>query len=143
MTSTLPAPGRRTGVQVIIPPDRLPSHRVWSRAARRFSADEVRAWNERNAPLLSMYGLEIADASVLPIDVPLPARGVRGPLQTELRDRLLLTSALGALAVSLAGRGDLLAVPPPGARPRQAILQGDQRPAFHRRHGRIALRPAR
>jgi fructose-1,6-bisphosphatase/sedoheptulose 1,7-bisphosphatase-like protein len=113
MTTTPAAPGRRTGVQVIIPPDRLASHRIYSRAARRFSADELRSWNERNAPLLSQYGLEIADVSVLPIEPPLPARGPRGALQMELLDRLLLTATLGALAVSLSGRGDLLAVPPP------------------------------
>lgn len=112
MTTTPSAPGRRTGVQVIIPPDRMASQRIYSRAARRFSADELRSWNERNHALLSQYGLEIAAVSVLPIELPLPARGARGPLQTELKDRLLLTATLGALAVSLSGRGDLLAVPP-------------------------------
>jgi fructose-1,6-bisphosphatase/sedoheptulose 1,7-bisphosphatase-like protein len=114
MTTTPSGPGRRTGVQVIIPPDRLASHRIYSRAARRFPADELRSWNERNAPLLSQYGLEIAAVSVLPIEIPLPAGGPRGPLQTDHLDRLLLTASLGALAVSLSGRGDLLAVPPSG-----------------------------
>src|SRR5262245_21237445 len=104
--------GRRTGVHVIVPPDRLPSRSIWSRAARRLDTEEVRSWSRRNAPLLAPYGLDIADVSVLPIDVPLPARGPRGPLQVDLQDRLVLTAALGALAVSLSGRGDLLAVEP-------------------------------
>ncbi|HKY34149.1 MAG TPA: fructose-bisphosphatase class II [Candidatus Polarisedimenticolia bacterium] len=110
---TLPAArGRRTGAQTIVPPDRLPSRNIYSRRARLFSADETASWNERNAALLRLYGLRVAHVAVLPLEPPLPGRGRRGALQTEHKDRLLLTAMMGALAVSLSGRGDLLAVPP-------------------------------
>jgi fructose-1,6-bisphosphatase/sedoheptulose 1,7-bisphosphatase-like protein len=39
------------------------------------------------------------------------AGAASGPLQSELRDRLILTGMMGALSVSLSGRGDLLAHP--------------------------------
>jgi fructose-1,6-bisphosphatase/sedoheptulose 1,7-bisphosphatase-like protein len=106
--------GRRTGVKVQLPPERLDSRRIFSREARRLSADEVRLWNQRNHPLLEQYGLEIASVMVLPVaratglatGTPPPGAG---PLQTGMRDRLLLAASLGALSVSMSGRGDLLA----------------------------------
>ncbi|MFQ5700886.1 MAG: fructose-bisphosphatase class II [Acidobacteriota bacterium] len=105
-------PGRRTNARVRIHPSRLDSRRIFSREARRLSTEETRSWNERNRPLLDRYQLDIAAISVLPLPVDSPAAGGKGPLQSEHRDRLLLTSALAALAVSVAGRGDLLAVDP-------------------------------
>lgn len=101
-------PGRRTGVKVQIPPDRLDSRRIFSREARRLGADEVRSWNERNGALLDQYGLEIASVMVLPIAAA-GGGAAAGPLQTVMRDRLVLTAMLGALSVSVSGRGDLLA----------------------------------
>ncbi len=107
------APGRRTGCRVVIPPDRLDSRRIWSREARRLDGDQVSDWNRRHAGLLEIYGLEIASITVLPIAPIASDRGRAGPLQTDHRDRLILAGALGALAVSASGRGDLLALAPP------------------------------
>jgi len=96
-------------VRVQVQPARLSSRSIYSRNACRLSADEVRVWNERNRPLLSTYGLEVASIKVLPLDLAPPRAGARtGLLQTDMKDRLLLTSMLGALAVSISGRGDLL-----------------------------------
>ena len=102
--------GRRTGVRTQPPPGRLSSRRIYSAAARLAPADEVESWNRRNAPLLSLYGLEIA--SVVQVPLRGEGRAAAGALQGALRDRLLLTGMLGALAVSMSGRGDLLDVEP-------------------------------
>ena len=108
-----PAAGRRTGVKVVIPPSRLASFHSWSSEARMLARDEIHHWNSRNQPILGAYGLTIDSCMVFPIvrsarsDASAP-----GPLQTIHRDRLILTSALGALAVSASGRGDLLVAPP-------------------------------
>lgn len=109
--TTSDSSGRKTSAQTVIPPDRLVSSRIWSRAARRHPPDDVASWNGRNARLLAGYGLDIASVVTFPLEPPLPAGGAGGALQTELKDRLVLTAALGALAVSLSGRGDLLGVP--------------------------------
>jgi len=102
--------GRRTGVKVEIPPNRLSSKHDVAHRSRRFAPEEVSGWNARNRPLLDQYGLEIASVVVQPVrEAPGGARP--GPLQGEHRDRLLLTCALGALSVSASGRGDLLDVP--------------------------------
>jgi fructose-1,6-bisphosphatase/sedoheptulose 1,7-bisphosphatase-like protein len=96
-------------VKVQVPPARLSSRSIYSRNALRLSPDEVQAWNERNRQLLSIYGLEVASVTILPLDLVSPRAGARaGLLQTGMRDRLLLTAMLGALAVSISGRGDLL-----------------------------------
>ncbi len=105
-----PARGRRTDARVVIPPSRLDSQRIYSRAARRFDAGETRAADARNRALLDRYGLEIASIATLPLNDGAATGGRPGPLQTEHRDRLVMVCALGALAVSLSGRGDLLAI---------------------------------
>ena len=108
------SPGRRTGSRVRIPPDRLASGRIFSRGSERFAVEEVRAWDQRNRLLLDRYGLRIASVTRVPLDLDASqwvSRATAGPLQTDHRDRLLLTCALGALAVSVSGRGDLLAYP--------------------------------
>ncbi len=108
--SDKPAAGRRTGVEVEVPPERLSSKHDFAHRARRLAPEEVSGWNGRNRPLLDQYGLEIASVVHQPLrDAPDSARP--GPLQTGHRDRLLLTCALGALSVSASGRGDLLDVP--------------------------------
>src|SRR5512143_2350198 len=102
-------PGRRTGVRTQIHPSRLDSRSIFSREARRLSPEEVRGWNERNRALLDLYGLEVASVMAMPV-ARVPGRlAPAGPLQIEMRDSLLLTAMLGALAVSVSGRGDLLA----------------------------------
>jgi len=107
------APGRRTGIRVQIPPTRLSSRNIYSRSARRLGSDELAAWNRRNGALLERYGLSISSVRVLPLELTdSVSRAEAGPLQGEHRDRLLLTAALGALAVSASGRGDLLDQPP-------------------------------
>lgn len=104
-------PGRRTGVRTQIAPSRLDSRRIFSREALRISPEEIQGWNQRNQALLAPYGLDVASVMVLPLAGPArPA--VSGPLQTDLRDRLVLAGTLGALSVSVSGRGDLLAYPP-------------------------------
>jgi len=103
--------GRRTGVKVEIPLDRLSSRNDYAHGARRLAPEETQGWNRRNESLLNQYGIEIA--SVIELPLRQAARDARpGPLQTEHRDRLLLTCALGALSVSASGRGDLLDVAP-------------------------------
>ena len=102
-------PGRRTGVRVQIPPDRLDSKRIFSSRARRLSADVVAGWNTRNRRLLELYGLEVASVMQLPLT---DSAAGAGPLQSTLRDRLVLTAMMGALSVSVSGRGDLLAKRP-------------------------------
>ena len=104
--------GRRTGVRTQIPPSRLDSRHIFSREARRLSPEEVAGWNRRNQPLLDLYGLEVASVMVLPVVRPEASRTAAGRLQGELRDRILLTGMLGALSVSMSGRGDLLPHPP-------------------------------
>src|SRR5437867_1377153 len=104
-------PGRRTGVRTQIPPSRLDSRRIFSRDARRLGPDEVREWNGRNRALLDLYGLDVASVMVLPVATAAAPSRPPGPLQTALRDRLVMTSVLGALSVSVSGRGDLLAHP--------------------------------
>src|SRR5687767_15171306 len=101
MNTTISAPGRRTGVQTVIPPRRLASRQIWSSAVRRLGTSEVEHWNRRNARLLQQYDLDIAAVDVLTIDPPVTVAGAKGALQTEHRDRLILTAAMGALAVSL------------------------------------------
>jgi len=120
---TKPTPGRRTDARVVIPPDRLDSKRIFSRAARRLHVEEVRGWNERNAPLLECYGLEMASITVLPVAQPRTAGARPGPLQTVHRERLILAGALGALAVSASGRGDLLAVEPSARGARKRLIK--------------------
>ncbi|MGH9867844.1 MAG: fructose-bisphosphatase class II [Candidatus Polarisedimenticolia bacterium] len=112
MNTTSSVPGRRTGVQTVLPPRLLASGQIWSRAVRRLGHAEVEHWNQRNARLLDQYDLDIAAVDVLSLDPPVTVKGTKGALQTEHRDRLILTAAMGALAVSLSGRGDLLAVEP-------------------------------
>lgn len=104
-----PSRGRRTDARVVIHPDRLDSRRIWSRAARLLDAEETRACDARHRALLDRYGLTIASVAVLPLTEGAATAGRLGPLQTEHRDRLVLTASLGALAVALSGRGDLLA----------------------------------
>ncbi|HET9480448.1 MAG TPA: fructose-bisphosphatase class II [Candidatus Polarisedimenticolia bacterium] len=115
MSETTPA-GRRTSVKVRIPPARLASGSIYSAAARRLDADEILSWNAGSAALLRAYGLRIASVTVQPVAPSGGADRPRPPanflLQTEHRNRLLLTCALGALSVSLSGRGDLLAAAP-------------------------------
>jgi len=105
-----PARGRRTDARVVIPPSRLDSQRIYSRAARRFDAEQTRAADARNRALLDRYGLGIASIEILPLNEGAATEGRLGPLQTEHRDRLVMVCSLGALAVSLSGRGNLLAI---------------------------------
>ncbi len=103
------ARGRRTGVRVQVPAEKLPSRTLYSRQARRLD-EEARVWDERNRALLEAYGLRLSRVTVLPL-VPAGGggRAPAGALQTEMRDRLLLAAGLGALSVSATGRGELLA----------------------------------
>jgi len=110
--STERRPGRRTGVRTRIPPGLLDSRHIFSREARRLSPEEVTGWNQRSRSLLDLYGLEVASVMVLPLVQGHHDARAAGPLQTDMRDRLLLAGMLGALSVSLSGRGDLLALPP-------------------------------
>lgn len=104
---------RRTGVRVVIPPAQLSSPAIWSKQARLLDSDELAGWRARNRPLLEPYGLDIGSVMALPLARrPRAGAPAPGPLQTAHRDRLILTGALGALAVSASGRGDLLAAPP-------------------------------
>jgi fructose-1,6-bisphosphatase/sedoheptulose 1,7-bisphosphatase-like protein len=105
-----PPRGRRTDARVTIPPDRLDSQRIYSRPARLLGPEETRAADARNRSLLDRYGLSIASIVVLPLNGGAATAGRLGPLQTEHRDRLVMVCSLGALAVSLSGRGDLLAI---------------------------------
>lgn len=101
--------GRRTGVRVQIPPTQLDSRRIFSARALRLPADEVAGWNARNRRLLELYGLEVASVIRMPLAGSTAGAGL---LQTTLRDRLVLTAMLGALSVSVSGRGDLLSKSP-------------------------------
>lgn len=106
------ARGRRTDARVVIPSARLDSRRIFSRAARLLDPEATRACDGKNRALLDRYGLRIASIVILPLTEGAACAGRCGPLQTEHRDRLVMVAALGALAVSASGRGDLLAIDP-------------------------------
>lgn len=97
-----------TGPRVVVPESTLSPGRLFSRTARSFDPDELRHWNQENAGVLDLYGLTIAAGRRLPLR---PARRPGGPLETQHRERLVITSALASLAVTAAGRGAALDLP--------------------------------
>ena len=76
--------GRRTGVRTQPPPGRLSSRRIYSAAARLAAADDVEHWNRRNAPLLSLYGLDIASVVQVPLRGAGAAAAASGPLLSRV-----------------------------------------------------------
>ncbi len=99
--------GRITGPRVVIPERRYSPSRLFSRSARILGADELHAWSLRNAAVLDLYGLSLASVSRLGLRT---ASRPKGPLESEHLDRLVVTAALSALAVTAAGRGSALEI---------------------------------
>ncbi len=109
--------GRITGPRVVIPERRYSPSRLFSRTSRILGSDELREWSLRNASLLDLYGLTLASVTRLGLR---RASRPKGPLESEHLDRLVVTAALSAMAVTVAGRGSALEV---AGEPAQEILR--------------------